>query len=160
MSDLLHNGFLLLIPVFVMNMVLYRILPDFFKPAQWDNIPKEVLIAENLFRYLSFLLPITMIIGFTSLRQKIGLALYLFGLLVYFSAWLIQIKNKQDKYDKSIIIRGAPAYTPIIWLIGIGLLFDKTIFSSITHNKAYFFVVIIFTVIHTYHAYLVVKNSG
>lgn len=68
MAGLFRNGFLLLIPVFVINIVLYKKLPEFFKPAQWDNIPKYVPIAENIFRYLSFLLPMIMIIGISSLR--------------------------------------------------------------------------------------------
>lgn len=160
MADLFRNGFLLLIPVFVINIVLYKKLPEFFKPAQWDSIPKYVPIAENIFRYLSFLLPMIMIIGISSLRQKLGFVVYLIGLLIYFSSWLLQIKFKEDKYNRSLILRSAPAYTPIIWLIGIGLMCEKTYLASVNLSPAYFFIVVIFTFIHTWHAYLVVRESS
>ena len=160
MLNLLSNGFLLFIPVLIWNIALSNKLPDFFKTSTWDKIPKSVLIIENTFRFLSFLLPLLMIIDFTTDYYKYGLALYVIGISIYYISWLLQFKLSNKKYNKSLLIRGAPAYTTIIWLTAIGLLCNRTYIQDLYIKNIYFIIICVFTITHTIHVYLVVKQQN
>ncbi len=159
MLNLLCNGFLLFIPILIWNIVLSSKLPGFFKPLTWDKIPKPILFIENIFRYLSFLLPLLMIIDFKSNVYKYGVILYFIGVITYFISWILQFKFSNNRYNKSLLIRGAPAYTTIIWLAAIGLICNKTYIPALQVKFIYFIVISIFTITHTVHAYLVVNNK-
>jgi len=158
MLSLLCNGFLLFIPVFIWNIVLSRKLPDFYKNKTWDSIPKSLLLIENVFRYLSFFIPILMFYDFTSIYIKFSFVIYFFSIIIYFISWLLQIKIKNIKYNNSLLIRGAPAYTTIIWLAAIGLICNKTYIPELHIRFIYFVVISFFTITHTIHVYLVVKK--
>ena len=114
MLNLLSNGFLLFIPVLIWNIALSNKLPDFFKTSTWDKIPKSVLIIENTFRFVSFLLPLLMIIDFTTDYYKYGLALYVIGISIYFISWLLQFKLSNTKYNKSLLINNYYIYVNYI----------------------------------------------
>lgn len=159
MAGVSLNCFWLFIPVFIWNAIFYKKLPEFYQPAIWDNIPKALDVAENGLRYLSFLIPILLKIGFSASTQKIGLALYLGGLLVYFASWSVQLNPNRSVLSKSLGFRLAPAYTTIIWLLGIGLIGRESWFSSFNLQALYFPIIIAFVSVHTYHSYTVYRKT-
>jgi len=158
MTDYLLNCFLLFIPVFIWNAVFFKKLPDYYQPAVWDRIPKALDVSENILRYLSFFIPILFRIDFGTGVQVTGLVLYLAGLAVYFTSWVVQMNRKHGRVSKSPVFRMAPAYTTSIWLTGIGLIGRQ---SPVAHLRtAWFLIMAAFIIVHTYHSYLVYRNTG
>ena len=157
MMQYLLNGFLFFIPVFIWNAIFYKKLPEFYQTAVWDNIPKVLDVTENILRFSSFLIPLLFRIDFSTNSQRIGLVLYLAGIIVYFSSWLIQIIFKDKKFSGVLLLRAAPAYTTIIWLMGIGLIGKHAFLPNI--RKIYIPAIAAFVVVHTFHSYIVWKKS-
>ena len=153
MMQYLLNGILLFIPVFIWNAVFFKRLPDFYQPENWDNIPKALDVSENILRYSSFVMPILFKLDFSTVSQRIGLVLYLAGLLIYFISWMVQIIYKDNKISAGLLFRAAPAYTTIIWMTGIGLIGKYSYIPNL--QKFYFPVIAIFTIIHTSHSYII-----
>ncbi len=157
----LQNGILLFIPVFIFNAVLFRRLPNFYQPALWDQIPKPLDVAENIFRYAVFLLPIFLKVDLVPPAGWIGLGLYIGGVLVYFGSWLIQMVYRERRFVQRLAFRAAPAYTTIFWLMGVSLLCPVSFIPWINVPLIYRICVWIFVVIHTLHACLVyTKNNN
>ena len=159
MAKFLLNCLLLFIPIFIWNAVFYKKLPEFYQPAIWDNIAKPLVIAENILRYLSFSIPILFKINFDTCIQIIGLFLYFVGLLVYFTSWIFQINHKANTLSKNILFRMAPAYTTIIWLVGIGLIGKYSFISFLNIQVIYFPIIIAFVIVHTCHAFTIYKKT-
>jgi hypothetical protein len=87
--------------------------------------------------------------------QKLGFVIYLVGILLYFSSWAAQIYLPNSTWSSSIFGFMAPAYTTIIWFIGIGLV-GRESFLKIPHTTSiYIFLSIIFVLFHSYHSYSV-----
>ena len=74
----------------------------------------------------------------TTRTQKTGLALYGFGTLVYFGSWLTLMYPISSEWPSSAIGFLAPAYTPLLWLAGIGLIGDSFAFN-VRYRRGYFF---------------------
>lgn len=159
MAGFLLNCFWLFVPVFIWNAIFYKKLPEYYQPAIWDNIPKVLDVTENGLRYLSFFIPILLKIGFSTSTQRIGLALYLVGLLVYFASWVVQMNPDSCALSKSLGFRLAPAITTIIWLVGIGLIGRESWVSSFNIQAFYFLIIIAFVSVHTYHSYTVFRKT-
>ncbi len=138
----------------IWNIAVYSKLPDFYKPAIWDGIPKVLNIFENIFRYIVFFIPALFHFSISTVTQKMGLIIYIVGLAIYFSSWLIQVISKSQK-TQSLIFRAAPAYTTIIWLMGIWLMCSDSYIGLNIIKSIYLPVIIVFVCAHSYHAYLV-----
>jgi len=52
----------------------------------WRNIPPVIAYGENIFRYILILFPLLMPLRVRSSSQKVGLIIYAFGLVAYFSS--------------------------------------------------------------------------
>lgn len=152
----LLNCFLLLIPLFAWNILLVDYLPKNYSPTIFEkDIPKFISYGENTLRFVVFVLPAFMIFSLKTSIHKIGLAVYLIGILIYFMSWGIQIVYPHSAWSTSAIGFTAPAFTTIIWFIGIGLIGNKS-YLKIPHLSAiYISFSILFAAIHTTHAYLV-----
>ena len=115
----IRNCFWFLLPILLWNLILSPFL------AIGEHFPGEapnwILIQENLLRILVFGFPLFMIIRERGFFLRLGISLYLFGLLLYFGSWLV-IMNLPDAPSASLFGLLAPAYTPIIWLVGIALI--------------------------------------
>ena len=114
------NTFWLMIPLLLWNIFLGPRLvhPGF---AYDQQAARWLLISENILRVAVFILPLLLPLNWESKRQKFGLGLYLLGTLIYFAAWLPLIYTPQSAWSNSLIGFTAPAFTPLIWLLGIAL---------------------------------------
>ena len=154
MAKYLVNCFLLLLPVFLWNIALFSKLPKGYTEEVWDNVPSWLNTIEYILRTLAYLLPLLLIFSLQTKTQKIGFGLYLAGLLIYFSSWLLQIYYPHSNWSTSIIGFMALAFTPIIWLIGIGIVGQQSFVDIPQIRTIYFILSIAFVIVHTYHSYL------
>ncbi|MGB4971983.1 MAG: hypothetical protein WBO32_04950, partial [Cyclobacteriaceae bacterium] len=126
----LLNCFLLIIPLIVWNIILIDYLPKSYSPDVFDkDIPKLVSYSENFIRFILFALPVFMVLSLKSRLEKIGFIAYCLGLILYFSSWIIMIFNPESNWSQSLIGFMAPAYTTIIFFVGIGLVGNKAFFK-------------------------------
>jgi hypothetical protein len=114
------NAFWLLAPVLVWNIVMG---PRLAHPGfGFDNQAAPwLLISENILRLPVMALPILLPLGRKTGREKIGLGVYLVGLLLYLAGWIPLISAPSSAWSNSLAGFLAPAYTPLLWLLGIGL---------------------------------------
>ena len=120
-QTILRNGFWLLVPVLIWNAIFSSKLahPAFAHDkdgSQW------LLILENLLRMAVFIVPLCLTLKWDTLQRKIGCGLYIAGILVYFASWIPLIVYPDSAWSNSLIGFTAPAFTPLIWLAGIGLI--------------------------------------
>ena len=149
----LLNCFLLTIPIIVWNIVLTSKLPQAYQPEIfWKNIPAWLKYAENISRILVFMLIFLMPLSISTLTQKRGLILYLVGTIIYFASWLVLIYFPESRWSSNIFGFMAPAYTPLLWLTGIGFIGNSFYFNL--PYKRWFFILaaIIFLIFHNFHA--------
>lgn len=151
----LLNGFVLIIPIFLFNALFFSRLPEFYQPARWDQIPKPLDLAENIFRFTVFLLPLLLKLDVSSSTAGIGWLLYGAGMLIYFASWLVQIFFDQKSFASTWLFRAAPAYTTILWLGGVAFLCPTSFIPAVDVHLMYVICAGIFVVIHTSHTLLV-----
>lgn len=155
----LLNCFLLLIPILLWNIFLVDYLPKSYSPEVfWKDIPKLVSYSENILRGAIFSLPLIMIFSLKKRIEKIGLSIFLIGITIYFLSWLAMIFFPESLWSRSAVGFLAPAFTTIIWLIGIGLIGNESFFRIQHITKIYICVSILFVVFHTIHAYIVFQR--
>jgi hypothetical protein len=153
---LLTNSFWLIVPILIWNTIFYSRLPAQYQPEIFDKgIPPIIAFGENIFRILVFGLPLLFSIGLSTKTQQLGLALYLVGGVIYFLSWLLLIVAPESDWSTSLIGFAAPAYTPILFLIGIALLGDNFHFS-IEYKPLYYLIpTAIFIIFHCAHVVIV-----
>jgi hypothetical protein len=152
------NCFLMLIPIFVWNGYFFDVLPEKYTNDNWNDIPLIIAYGENVFRFFIFVSPVFMVLSFKTRSQKFGLALYVLGTILYFSSWAAHIYFPETAWSQSLLGFMAPAYTTIIWLIGIGLI-GRHSFFRIPHISRYYIIAsICFVIIHSLHPYLVFEK--
>lgn len=155
------NCFLLLVPVFIWNIWLARALPQPYSPEVFeDDIPGPLLLAENCLRLALFAFPLIMQLGLSSQQQRTGLAVYLVGILLYGSSWLVQIWAPKSPWSRSAAGFLAPAYTPAIWLVGIGMLGEDSFIEWPYRPQVYFVLAAAFVFVHTAHAFMAYRNQA
>ena len=149
-----ENAFWLMAPVFGINMVLTRHLPGTFQTELfWNEIPGWIRTPENIFRIPVVLLPLVMRVRVSSASQKTGVWLYLAGILIYSASWWLQISHPQSVWSRSLPGFMAPAYTPILWLTGMGLMGDSLTIPKVPYSPWIYFIVSgIFALFHSLHA--------
>jgi hypothetical protein len=149
----LLNGMLLLLPILAWNWIFTSKLPQAYsREIFWKDIPSFIARGENFFRLLVFILPVFMPIRIETQSQKIGSWFYIAGITIYFLSWLAQMYFPQSTWSLSAFGFLAPAYTPLIWLIGIGLIGSAFYFSSPYQSWMYILTSIIFIAFHLSHA--------
>ncbi len=149
----LFNCMLLLLPIIVWNLIFSSKLPALYsKEVFWKDIPPFITNGENVFRLLVFVFPVLMPIRIETQIQKLGLTLYIAGTAIYFISWLAQIYFSQSAWSLSALGFLAPAYTPLIWLVGIGLIGSTLYFAFPYRPWMYITIAAIFTGFHLSHA--------
>ena len=150
----LLNCFVLTIPILVWNILLTDKLPKTTKPEILiQNIDPFIIYAENIIRIVVFTMMAFMPIKISKAIQWQGLLLFFFGTLVYFASWLFLIYYPDSLWSKSSLGILSPAYTPALWLIGIGLIGD-TFYVNLPYKRWVFIsLIIIFLVFHNIHSY-------
>jgi len=122
----LANAFWLLAPLLLMNLVFTKDLPQLYRSDAFQReTPRWIWVMENLFRTPVMLLPLVMRPRFSSPSQKLGLGLYGAGAFVYCLSWWLQIAHPQSTWSRSLPGFTSLAYTPLLWLAGIGLIGDS-----------------------------------
>lgn len=154
------NCMLLILPIMAWNVIFAAKLPAAYLPEIFQkDIPPFITFGENLFRMLIFITPILMPLRIETKSQKLGLWLYLAGTAIYFISWLAQMYYPQSGWSLSAFGFLAPAYTPLIWLIGIGLIGSTLYFNSPYRSWMYIVTSILFIAFHVSHAITVyVRN--
>jgi hypothetical protein len=159
MKRYLSNCFLLLIPIFLWNILLYDTLPEGYgADIFWQDIPSFVSYPENILRVVLFSLPFMMILSIKKRREKIGLLIYLIGVIIYFLSWVVVIVYPESTWSNSVLGFTAPAYTSLIWMIGIGLIGRSSFFKLPGLSYVYLILSIIFVAFHAGHAYIVFQR--
>jgi hypothetical protein len=150
----LKNCFWLLAPILAFNMIFMRQLPAAYQMnVFWKDIPKAIGVPENLLRTLVMILPVFMRLRISTASQKLGFGLYLTGILVYFASWAALIAAPQSAWSTSAIGFLAPAYTPILWLVGIGLIGNELHFQKVPFKPwMYWALSALFLLFHNLHA--------
>lgn len=90
----------------------------------------------------------------TSLQKK-GLVLYVIGTVVYFASWLLLILAPESAWSRSAIGFAAPAFTPALWLLGIGLIGDSLYFNVPYKRWMFIVVAAVFLILHNTHTLIV-----
>lgn len=152
----LRNGIWLTVPVLLWNAILASRLPPQFLPDIFEkDIPALVLYGESILRIVVFAMPLFFSIGVASKTQKQGAAWYLVGTVLYFLAWLPLLIAPNSFWSTSLVGFLAPAYTPLLWIIGIGLLGEQ-FYSSARYRPIYYIApAIVFLIFHCAHTAIV-----
>lgn len=152
----IQNCFLLIIPILLWNVFLVDYLPNSYSPNFfWKDIPSIIGISENILRIIVLASPAFMILSLKTKSQKIGLIIYILGLLLYFLSWILVIVYPQSNWSTSLIGFMAPAFTTLIWFVGIGLIGNKSYFNIPYQSKIYITLSILFVIFHSLHTYIV-----
>jgi hypothetical protein len=147
---------LLIIPAMAFNVVFTKRLPPAYQvDVFWKDIPGWLGTGENLFRTMVFILPVLMPLNIKTPGQRAGLGLFLFGTLVYFLAWIVLMFNPNGAWSTSPFGFMAPAYTPLLWLVGIGMIGDSLFFNVPYTPWIYIVLVAVFLCFHNTHAWIV-----
>jgi len=155
-TSYLLNCFILVIPVCIWNIIFMTSLPkgyssNFF----WKNIPPIIGTMENILRIIVFIFPLLMPLSLETNTQKIGFIIYIVGVIIYFLSWIMQIYYTESAWSKSVFGFLAPAYTTIIWLVGIGLTGNKLFFNVNYNSVIYVIIALLFVVFHTSRVFIV-----
>ena len=151
---------LLTIPPLVFNIIFADNLPKAFGPDIFDkDIPALIAFPENILRAFVFIFPLFMPLKIKTKRQKTGLILYLLGISIYFLSWILLIFSPESIWSISLFGFLAPAYTPLIWLFGIGLI-GNSLYFPISYKWWYYLLgVIAFLIFHISHTFLVYSKG-
>jgi hypothetical protein len=161
----LFNCFLLMVPVLIWNVLLLKRLPSQFQSdVFWKDIPWAIAYGENFSRTIVMILPLLMPLSLETFSQKTGLLIYGIGLICYFASWMALIVYPASSWSTSAIGYVAPALTPLIWLIGIGMIGARLYFDVKYERWYYYAASMFFVVTHCAHAALIhlrnVKSTG
>ena len=158
--DYLLNCLLLLLPIMAWNLIFASKLPWAYSEEVFSKgIPSFIANGENIFRLIVFILPVLMPLRIETQSQRLGLWLYIAGTAVYFISWLAQMYFPQSAWSLSVWGFLAPAYTPLIWLVGIGLIGSTLYFSSPYRSRMYIVASVIFVGFHLSHAMAVFSRN-
>jgi hypothetical protein len=151
------NCFLLIIPILVWDLIFTQKLPKNLQfDVFWKNIPLIIAYGENISRTIMFIFIVLMPLSIRTITQKNGLALYIVGTFIYFASWLMNIYFPNSIWSNGFLgFALSPASTPLIWLIGIGLIGDSLYFNIPYKRWVFMLISIIFLVFHNVHAYII-----
>ena len=153
LTNYLLNCLLLLLPIMAWNLIFVSKLPWAYSEEVFSkNIPSKITNGENILRSLVFILPVLMPIRIETQSQKLGLWLYIIGTAIYYLSWLAQIHFPRSVWSLSGWGFLAPAYTPLIWLTGIGMIGSSLYFPSPYQSWMYIVLSVIFIGFHLSHA--------
>jgi hypothetical protein len=153
----LTNCFLLIIPIVVFNVLFMKRLPGAYQPEIFErNIPKPIVFSENAFRIVVFLMPLFMPLRVQTDIQETGVLLYVVGIVVYFASWLVLIRFPESAWANSPQGFLAPAYTPLLWLLGIALIGDSVFLPMAAYRWWWYAILsVVFLSFHVTHTWIV-----
>ena len=150
---------MLIIPIIIWNISFISYLPSPYKPENFNSdIPLWITVGENLFRTVLFIFPVFFKINIKISFENKGLITYLLGVVIYFSSWLVIIISPASAWSASILGFSAPAYTPIIWILGLSMMVDAYYFNfKFNYSKWHFLLpsmsLIVFHISHVIYVF-------
>ena len=150
MNNYKNNCFWFFMPVIVFNIIFTKYLPEFYL----RKINHPVVTMETIARIVTIVFSVIMAIRMDNKIGKIGLVVYIIGVLVYFCSYFVVIKITAVSFHNNYIVLLAPYWTSVLWLIGIGLVGNKLFINMPYHYSAYIIVSIVFAIIHSIHGYI------
>jgi hypothetical protein len=153
------NGLWLIVPAMIWNMIFAAKLPRAFSlEVFWRNIPPVITIPENTLRMLVFIFPsVTLIRAYSGHRR--GYVVFALGTVIYFVSWLILIYEPQSAWSRSAVGFLAPAYTPLLWLIGIALITESYVGHERMIRSVFLALSVAFLAFHIAHATLIYRRE-
>jgi len=156
----LFNCGLLTLPILVWNVVFTRFLPSALGSKEfWRNIPPFVAYGENILRTAILVLPFLMPLDVSTITQRRGLFLFIVGTVIYFLAWVALMIFPQSRWSTSRTGFLAPAYTPLIWLTGLGFIGRRLYWPWPYRWWVYIALAIGFGAFHVTHAGIVYARN-
>jgi len=150
----INNCFLFFVPILLFNIIFFKKLPSHYL----KNISHPIIIMESITRIIVIAFSIIMAINIKNEIEKIGLIIYIIGIIIYFTSYFMEIYAPNTLFGKNIIFILAPYWTSVIWLIGIGLVGNRLFVNIPYHFTVYLILSITFATIHTIHGYLCYKT--
>lgn len=155
----LLNGFVCTLPILLWNIAYTSALPALYQPAVfWQNVPTVIAWGEHGTRVLLFALLLFMPLARHKRGFSAGLWIYIAGSLVYALSWVALMAAPQSSWSLSYIGLAAPAYTPVLWLLGIYLMTDSSYFRFLHTRLLFHLVALAFLVFHNLHVAWVLHN--
>lgn len=152
---------LLTVPILAWNRVFARFLPPALGSAAfWREIPPVVTYAENGLRVAVVVLPFLMPLDLSTIAARRSFVLFTAGALMYFAAWIPLMIAPRSGWSTSRAGFLAPAYTPLIWLTGIGLLGRGLFWPSPYRWWLYLALACGFVAAHVAHANIVYTRNA
>ncbi len=135
------------------NIVLAGKLPQVFQPEIfWKDIPPFLMYGESISRIAVFAVAYFIPLNFPASFKRKGFYVYLLGLLLYFVSWILLIYLPDSNWSTSLLGFMAPAYTPLLWLVGIGLIGESFYFNLPYKRWIFILLSIVFLAFHNLHA--------
>jgi hypothetical protein len=113
-----------------------------------------IVTIETVVRIMTIAFSVIMVIKLDNNIGKVGLVVYIIGVLIYFCSYFIVIKVPAISFHNNLIVLLAPYWTSVLWLISIGLLGNKLFINIHYHYTAYIILSIVFAIIHSIHGYI------
>ena len=125
----------------------------------WRDIPPLVAYGENSLRLAVVLPPFLMPLEVATVAQRRGLLLFVVGTVLYFLAWVALMIFPQSRWSTSQLGFLAPAYTPLVWLAGVGLIGRRLYWPSPYRWWVYIGLACGFVVLHVTHASILYSRN-
>jgi hypothetical protein len=151
------SGFWLLVPILAFNLAFAGKLPPEYQMDTFRrDIPAFVAVPENVLRVAVMFVPALMPIEVTSRAQRVGLIVYVVGVLVYFGSWALEIAAPASAWSRSAIGFLGPSWTPVLWFAGITLIGERLYLRRL-HYRRWMYAALVagFLGFHNLHAAIV-----
>jgi len=145
-----NNCFWFLLPIIIFNIILTKYLPKHYL----KNIKHPIVTLETIARIVTIVFSVIMEIKLDNKVGKIGLIVYIIGVLIYFCSYFIVIKLPLTLFNNNIAVLLSPYWTSVLWLIGIGLIGNKLFVIIPYHYIIYIVISIVFAMLHGIHGYI------
>jgi hypothetical protein len=139
--------FLLFIPILIFNLIFTKYLPKHYL----QNISHIIVTLESIFRIALIILSVFLKMHLKSKIGKIGIFVYIIGLIIYFGSYYLIINYSNTFIRENVVLKLSGYWTSIIWLLGIGIV-GKELFFKVFYNRIIYIILSIsFVIIHTWH---------
>ena len=147
---LYSNCFLLFIPVILFDIVFTKYLPELYL----KNTSHTIVPIETTVRIALIALSAIMKINVQNRKGKIGVLIYITGLILYFISYFVLINYADVVIGKNMILQLSGYWTAMIWLIGIGFIGNRLFVKVPYHYTLFIILSILFGIVHTYYGYI------
>lgn len=143
-----------------LSLALWSRLPAAFSREAFSRgIPSWIAVPENILRILVFVVPALFPMGWKSERQRRGWVLYGVGIGAYAASYVMQIAWPDGAWSTSLVGFVAPAWTTLLWLVGISCIAGPAFFLRWFRWKHYLVLAVLFVAFHLAHATMVYYRS-